>query len=526
MTVNISDLSGDGIAADVAVIGGGVAGQTIAKALADRGREVLLVESGGADFDPVVQRLAEGENAGLDYYPLDHARLRFFGGTAAIWGGRSCRLDPIDFEKREWVPMSGWPFAAGALAPYYTAAEKMLGIAVESGGDDWRERASLDPALVSSRLWRFDTQGDRFTLARRGDITSHPRIRVLSHATATQLALAPGGDAVESVTVAGLDGARREIKSRHVVVACGGIENARLLLLSDDVTPGGIGNTRDWVGRCFMEHMHGRGATISSSCPEKLLRLTTFFEQGGVLSMHSLTPSEAVQRATCGLNTSFTIAAVKSRGSRPAIMNRCFNYARANFAPPQRRWRGGFNALRDLSRAAQLRLDPWRPGALVRTGFREIAMILRAEQAPNPDSRVTLSQMRDALGLRGTKLDWRLTELDKHGARVAVDALGEALCGSGLGNLRREGWLDEFGTPWEFDEAIGRHWIGGYHHMGTTRMADDPADGVCDGFGRVHGVANLTITGSSLFPTSGWANPTLTIMALALRQAEHIARQR
>ena len=522
MPMTLNDLPHDGLAADIAVVGAGVAGQTIAKALANRGREVLLIESGGDDYDPQVQRLAAGENAGIDYYPLDETRLRFFGGTAAIWGGRSCRLDAIDFEARDWVPNSGWPFAADALAPYYDRAEAMLGIAAVTGAGLHSQTPHLDPAQVDCRLWRFDTDADRFTFARRSDVTGHKRIRILCHATATQIALGADGRAVESLTLAALDGTTRLVRPRQLVLACGGIENARLLLLSDDVAAGGIGNGHDWVGRCFMEHMHGRGGTIRTHRPEALLRLSQFFCDQDVLTMASLRPSEAVQRARGGLNTSFTIAARKTKGGRRDLIDRGFRIARDNFATPGKAWRDRFTALRAWSRETQLRVDPWRPGALVRMGLREVSLLLRAEQVPNPASRVTLSAARDALGLRATRLDWRLSPLDRHGARVAVEAFAEALGRAGLGELKPAAWLGEEGANWEFDPLVGKHWIGGYHHMGTTRMANEPKDGVCDADGRVHGIANLTIAGSSLFPTCGWANPTLTIMALALRQAEKL----
>lgn len=521
MPVTLNDFPASGIVADVAVVGAGVAGQTIAKALADAGREVLLIESGGGDYDPDVQQLADGETAGVPYYPLLETRLRFFGGTAAIWGGRSCRLDPIDFEKRDWIEHSGWPFAAETLAPYYDRAEAMLGV----GGTHAclpPGAPRLDPDFVDCRPWRFDTRADRFTLARREDIASHPRIRVLCHATATHIGLAGDGRRVETLDLVSLDGKKRTVRPRELVVACGGIENARLLLLSDDIAQGGIGNGSDWVGRCFMEHMHGRGAIVRTGVPERLLLLSQFFKDGGVLTMPSLRPSEAFQRARRGLNTSFTIAARKKRGASLPLIDQGFRLARDNFATPVKSWRGRFIALRDWSRGAQLRLDPWRPGALVRMGLRDVSLVLRAEQAPNRDSRMMLSNQRDALGLRATHLDWRLSALDRHGAAVAVEAFSEALARAGLGNTLPSDWL-KGSEDWEFDPLVGKHWIGGYHHMGTTRMAHDPAQGVCDADGRVHGVANLSIAGSSLFPTSGWANPTLTIIALALRQAERIA---
>lgn len=147
--------------------------------------------------------------------------------------------------------------------------------------------------------------------------------------------------------------------------------------------------------------------------------------------------------------------------------------------------------------------------------------MLRAEQSPNPDSRVILSGERDRTGMPRVRLDWRLNRLDVESARGLVEGLGEAVAREGLGTVEPAPWLS--GEAWETDELVSAHPVGGFHHMGTTRMADSPGKGVTDGWGKVHGLPNLYIAGSSLFPTSGWANPTLTIIALSLRTADRIA---
>jgi choline dehydrogenase-like flavoprotein len=173
----------------------------------------------------------------------------------------------------------------------------------------------------------------------------------------------------------------------------------------------------------------------------------------------------------------------------------------------------------------QRQSDPLRPWLLYQGGRLELALLIRAEQAPNHESRVMLSEQNDAFGVPRIRLDWRLCDLDIHSVDRLVDALDSEFRRLGLGEVTKANWLTAPERVWRTDPLVSAHPIGGYHHMGTTRMADDPRQGVTDAFGRVHGIENLFVAGSSLFPTSGWANPTLTIVALALRTADHIVQR-
>jgi choline dehydrogenase-like flavoprotein len=180
-------------------------------------------------------------------------------------------------------------------------------------------------------------------------------------------------------------------------------------------------------------------------------------------------------------------------------------------------------ATKTAAKWVQRRTDPARPWLLHKLGLRDVALLVRAEQAPNPESRVVLTDRTDPLGLPRLALDWRMTELDVRSVAALVKALDAELRRLGLGRVEIAPWLSDPAGGWRTDPLISAHPIGGYHHMGTTRMSDDPRSGVTDAFGRVHGVANLHIVGSSVFPTSSWANPTLTIAALALRTAQRVA---
>jgi len=167
-------------------------------------------------------------------------------------------------------------------------------------------------------------------------------------------------------------------------------------------------------------------------------------------------------------------------------------------------------------------LGPLLGAAQIKRGRYGIYTVIRAEQSPNPDSRITLSADRDALGLPKPVLNWHFQEIDKRSVAGTMQALGRELQRLGLGSVRLEDWLEDPEAEWHTDPLISNHPIGGYHHMGSTRMASSDAQGVVDGSAKVFGIDNLYVAGSSVFTTSGWANPTLTILALTLRLADHL----
>jgi len=513
------DLSRD---AQVCVIGAGAAGQIVARRLLASGHSVILLESGGLDYEADVADLNAGENVGEDYYPLDHARLRFFGGTTAIWGGRCAMLDPIDLERRPWVPHSGWPIAYEELARYYREARPLFGLGAETENADTLRRAGVPiPAFDADRLatpvWTFDMRFDRFSRGNCEDLARHPRCEIVVHASVTRIVAAPSGRGVVGVEAKALNGRRLAVAATIFVLAAGGIENPRLLLAS------GLGNEHDLVGRFFMEHPHARGGRIIGGAPWTLLKAFARRHRVKGQDLAALiAPAPALQAERGILNTSLTIVARQPARSSQFWGMRAYSKLKHDMAPTKSGRRLWITTKR-LAGWAQRRIDPLRPWLLTKAGQLEVALLVRAEQAPSPDSRLTLSDDRDALGVPRVRLDWRLNALDVHSVDVLARTLGEELERLGLGRVEPAEWLADPSGGWRTDPLISAHPIGGYHHMGTTRMADSAREGVTDGRGRVHGLPNLYVAGSSLFPTGGWANPTLTIAALALRSGDDIA---
>jgi len=250
--------------AEVCIVGAGAAGVALARDLMKAGRDVCLLEGGGMDYEEKTQTLFEGENVGMEYYDLDHSRLRFFGGTTNIWGGRSVPLDPIDFEKRDWVPHSGWPITLDDLQEYYRIAHDSLEL---GGGKLGLSPIDFNPGEITTRFWRFDDLAERFNSRRSDDLINSENVRIVLHANTTGLHATENAMGINYLNAQTMQGKKLQVKASHFVLACGAIENARLLLASNSVEANGIGNEYDQLGRYFMEHPHGRVAHIETQDP-------------------------------------------------------------------------------------------------------------------------------------------------------------------------------------------------------------------------------------------------------------------
>jgi choline dehydrogenase-like flavoprotein len=524
MRIDCAREAPEAVTADVAIIGSGAAGQAAARRLLARRCSVVLIESGGIDHEESSADLNRGDIVGQPYHPLEQSRLRFFGGTTAIWGGRCAEFDAIDFERRDWVPNSGWPIGPRDIHGYLAEARAMLGVGrVDTPRlppPPLLQRLSMDELAV--RWWSFDPTFDRFTIDRAEGFERDSRCTLLMHATVREVVLAADAGSVERLDVRTSGGRAIDVRARHVILAAGGIENPRILLASNSIATNGIGNAYDLVGRYFMEHPHGRGGRIVGRADWRWLSAFAKRRVNGIEVAPALTPSEALQRREGLLNSSLTVAVRQPAGGNHPLPKRAYLHVKHSTAPT-RLGRSMWRATKQLVRGYTGLTGPLHPWAMKRIGGLDLALVIRAEQAPDPDSRVKLNGHRDATGMPRVALDWRLSALDVDSVAGLVRSLGRESRRLGLGTVEPAAWLADADKRWVVDDLISAHPIGGFHHMGTTRMASDPRRGVTDGWGRVHGLPNLHIAGSSLFPTGGWANPTLTILALSLRTADRIA---
>ncbi len=515
------------IEAEVCIVGAGAAGVALARDLMNAGRDVCLLEGGGMDYEEDTQALFEGRNIGSEYYDLDHSRLRFFGGTTNIWGGRSVPLDAIDFEKRDWVPHSGWPITLGDLQKYYRIAHDSLELGefdYEAGNWDKLQLKPLDfdPEKITTRFWRFDHLEERFNSRRSDDIINATNVSVVLHANTIGLQASENASSISRLDAESLSGRKIQVNARHFVLACGAIENARLLLMSNDVETNGIGNQYDQLGRYFMEHPHGRVAHIETPDPAAFWALyRKRYPLTDVPLAPALVLAPSLQQKLGILNSAVTFKLQKDPSHGATMSKRVYLNLKHSLSPTNsgrrlwQTWRGTQDWLQRHVSMPLLRFG-------VKVNRMGLYVMARAEQAPNPDSRVCLSSEKDALGCPRADLDWRLSALDKE----TMLQFGKTLEGEfdrlGLGKVTTYEWLEDGKTEWPVDASVGNHPIGGYHHMGTTRMSTSARDGVVDANCTVHGYHNLHIAGSSVFTTGGWANPTLTLLALTHRLGDHL----
>lgn len=506
--------------ADLCIIGAGPAGITLARQLASERLSVLCIESGGLAPDAATQDLTRGEIRGLPYFPLHTTRLRYFGGASGHWGGYCRPFYPLDFETREWVPHSGWPIPYSAVARYYPAAQDICDLGPFDYSTAGWELGALRPFgfhddAVQTRLIQFSPP-TRFGTKYQAEFAGARHVRVLLHSNVVSIDTGEHAREVTGLAIRTLDGNAFRARARIYVLAAGGIENARLLLSSTGAAPAGLGNDHDLVGRYFADHMQLDCAAVLPLDDTAAFQLyqtgnrsTLFTPQAGGRGaglMGYLTLSRRAQQAGRTLN--YSGAVVESYWSD--YFMHIERHGNQNVPAWQAIGEVVGNVWRNIADASAMALQRL-PGRIAPRFYKIVAS---QEQAPNPSSRVLLGRERDALGMRRAVLDWQLGELDRHTVAVALQELGRAFGGAGIGRLHIP--MDFATDPWP--SCLQGSW----HHCGVTRMSASPRNGVVNPDCRVHGVGNLYVAGSSVFPTNGHGNPTLTLVALALRLADHL----
>ena len=497
MEVDARTLGAPELDADVCIVGAGPAGLTIARELARRHRRIVLLESGGRTPDPIVQALNEGTMTGDAYNGPGPTRHRQAGGTAQAWntwfgdevGAKYVPLDTVDFEARAWWPLSGWPFDRAHLEPHYARARACCGLEHEVDGGDDREsaerpRLALSPGPLTTGLYQFGASR-LFTEIHLAEVRRAPNVLLCLNATAVELERDAGTRGITRVRAAGVTGRALRVRATLFVLAAGGIENARLLLLAD------LGDDSGMVGRCFMEHPRDVSCRLVPADPWLLERcgLYDIHQDARGIVMGRLAFTDEARRREELAAMSITIQPLPPPPRWPAV-----EALRTRVLGPRTRLRSGW------SRA---------PGGYRRSPGLEL--LINLEQVPDPENRITLGRERDRFGLPKAAIHWRWRALDRQNlARIHAIVAAE-LERHGLGRVEVSA-----GAPVDPNA---------HHHMGTTRMHRDPRRGVVDEHARVHGCSNLFVAGSSVFPTSGFANPTLTIVALALRLAEQLDKR-
>jgi choline dehydrogenase-like flavoprotein len=516
---------GQEVEVDLCIVGAGPAGISVARELIGSSARVWLLDSGGKDIEHRAQRLSRGESVGYPIHRLHQSRVRAFGGTSRHWfapGDETWAarpLDRIDFEARPGIDHSGWPIDRAGLDPYYARAQTLCQLGpYDYAPDRWSDqthtpRLFLPPGAVETTLFQHGNVGFE---GYYDELVRAPNILLLLHATVAELAVGEDPGLVERVEIRREDRSRCFVRARWVVLAAGGIENPRLLLLSRRVHGRGLGNDHDIVGRFFAERLSARtGYVVPASTG--LAGGTGLYEvhtaAPGVRVQGALRVRDEVQRERQLLNCAFFLL-TRDRSMTAEAVRSAATLAKARRRRPLLADKTGHlrnivTGLGDLGRFARDRLR--RSDA----AHHILALRAQAEQSPNPDSRVTLGSGRDHFGQPVARVDWRPAASDRASIRASQELVDEALRMAGLGHV-------EFMLGDEDPPALLE---GNFHHLGTTRMHPHSASGVVDADCRVHGVRNLYVAGSSVFPTYGCSNPTLTVVALSLRLADHLKRR-
>jgi choline dehydrogenase-like flavoprotein len=521
MIVDLRELPGDSVFdADLVIVGAGAAGITLAMQFANSATKVLLLEGGGMDFEPGSQALYEAENVGLARHPTIRSRLRMFGGTTNHWGGRCAPLDPLDFKQRAWIPYSGWPIDRADLDPFYARAIPVCDLEpppLDEG--ELRSRLGIpDPRLDAQKFrlhhWMLSPP-TRFGRKYATALTSSKNITVMLHANVTNLQTSPAGSHLEYIDTRTLEGKKARFRAKRFAVCCGGLENARLLLLSNGIQAPGIGNRKDLVGRFFQEHLRTWQFALPTRTPYSLKKIYNIYasESGAYLVGMSL--AEAVQVKE-RLPNSAAMTFFDDGDFRAADAAKRLLRASLGQESAERAADDTWSVLSDLDQIIMSVRAKYLLSGTRWSSEDSTTLVIETEQTPNPASRISLSSERDALGLPKIKIDWRLTELDRNSSAAVVKLIATQWGETNQARVRIPEWLTDGREDWATNfKDVG-------HHIGTTRMADSADHGVVDRNCRVHEVDNLYVGGASVFTTSGHVNPTFTIVALALRLADHL----
>ncbi|MGE8063648.1 FAD-dependent oxidoreductase [Pseudomonas sp. NPDC089569] len=464
---------------DVCIIGGGPAGITLALRLAGNGRRVVLLEGGGHEYSPASQDLYTCSSTGLEVY-AGETRLRFLGGTSNHWAGRCRPFERSDFAAGPPVHLPGWPIAFSEMERNLPAAMDIVDLPPNSGFK-----------AINATLDGNDFEADRFLLSPptrfaqkyAKDLEEAEGLDVFINCNCVDLEFDSQTGRIATIVVSDYEHHRERVKAQQFILATGAIENARQLLNSESLAAGGIVSKDGFVGRCFMEHLNVElGTFILRDGQETDVR--QYFTTDSFVMEHS---------SGKGNVTASLVSEVKSYGRMAAV-------------------KGFFeNLVCDIGVEHKIefitRFDCPGDGVLGTL----------IEQFPNPDSRISLLDERDALGMRKVNVHWELSPADRNTIKAIGLEVAKCFAETGLGFVKLQDFVYDASLPLKVNPHA--------HHMGTTRMAASPEFGVVDENCKVFGVENLYVAGSSVFATGGACNPTMPLLQLAVRLADHLNQQ-
>lgn len=500
---------------DVCIVGAGAAGISAAREFLHSDVKVIVLESGGFNFNHHTQFLYRGETVGRNFTPLEFTRRRQFGGSTATWFGRCHPLDQSDYEERDWFPHSGWAVSAADMRPYFERANHLF----ELGDHQYETENQESNHPIELKKFAFSPPthfGEKY----HDELKASSNVSVFLHANAIHIQLNEDGKQVDTIRCATLQKKSFSIKAKYFILALGGLETTRLMLVSRDIQKEGIGNQHDLLGRFFMDHVSlfdGAAINIPNHLPKELFKLDYSVKQKNLGTVLAVGLSDGFRKKEKLLNAcGFFVkrAAYKMDDLFFSNTMQDFIYIsdmlRHATTP-------NIKVIKNIGRSIHniRKLTPVIKQRLTNESKSPYyGLQIQLECTPNPESRLTLSERRDSLNMPRLKLNWKLSQQDLDSYLRFRTALFESLAKLGLIIRPINHELDAEGWPVSI--------VSSKHHMGTTRMHKNIKQGVVDEHCQVHGIHNLFVASSSVFPTSGMVNPTLTIAALTLRITDRV----
>ena len=536
---------------DICIVGSGPAGLTLANELASSGKRIAVIESGEVGKTPYADALREVKNTG-EIFIRPSSRERVLGGASTTWSSLSAPLDQIDLENRPYLSHStGWPLTLSDLKPYYRRTTQYGFPSLESFDGSWlaEARDAGDFAFSSSRIlektfiakdppWNFGQKLHSIFNAHNVDLYLNATVTSLSSKKDTQQTY------VTSADIRTPNNDARKISAKMFVLATGGLENARLLLLSRNTNPHGLGNNHDQVGRYLMNHPKGNFGIIKLTKPVKNLPHLFGYLRDGWSGYAGIRLQDDSERSLKVLNSYLRFEPIfswtDSQGITALIIivkkaKRFLNWwkQKQKNIVQLRDWnetgdevneKRGFNQkINWLSSVWTIITDMpaifsyiyYRLNNKKELLVKTVRLRNFMEMEPIPENRLTLSDKLDANGNALPSVALNTSTLDRRSLIELHRLFGEEIEKNKIGTLESD--LEKV-RPWPINAEAS-------HHLGGTRMGIDPLTSVVNSDLRVHGVENLYICGGSVFPTSGCANPTYTICALAIRLADFIKKE-
>lgn len=501
-----------------------------------------MIEAGGlqprstglmSEATDILDKLRHGQ--------MDVVTRQALGGTSWAWGGECIPFDHIDFEHRNHVPHSGWPITYKDIAAWHGAAAKFLACGSSNFSralSGWEDLASCNV----DHIGRFSTSSN-LANRYRSRLERSSNILLCVGKTVTGIEMDMSGKAVSGLNVRNSRGGATEVqKARFYVLAGGGVRTTHLLLNLQRSFPHLWGGNSGPLGRYYMGHIAGEISTIVFNDPKDSKDFLFQPDSRKVFALRRIKLKEGIQKQEGLLNTAFmlrnpaigdhrhmngALSLINLCLSNPLTRQRFFSRrlsSQSSTPPSPQRWKHVGNTLRtplrtvkDIKMILQQFLQETKIPVLIGNNAGRYTLRYHAEQVPNPESRIRLANQFDRFGEPTLKIDFRFTDQDAHSVLRAHEILDREL------QMTGRGYLDYWYPLKDRLAAIMDIATDGYHQAGTTRMRTDPDEGVVDASCKVHDICNLYIASSSVFPTTGSANPTFSIVAFALRLAAHLS---